>query len=521
MTFPTALEPKFDPTEYGDFQTPLWLARQIVRLMGQDTAFKAVLEPTCGMGNFLWAAVEGLPSLERAVGLEINPEYVQFARERTWTGILPDIRRADVFETDLGAVTQSLPEPYLVLGNPPWITNAGQGTINGENLPRKSNLKNLSGLDALTGKSNFDVSEWILIHLLEQISSTQNACAMIVKSSVARKLILYARNQGMWLKEFRLHEIDAKKAFDVSVSACVLCFRGSPREADSDFNYRSFSSLDTTHFVLYQLEGDHFVSDPVAFASSQKYATSGQKLWRSGVKHDLARVMELRRLGEGFVNGDGAVVEVEPDLLYPLLKSSDVAKGLVTSRLYTLITQRRVGAPTDSIALEQPKTWAYLERYTSLFSGRKSSIYNGKPPFSIFGIGPYSFAPYKIAISGRYKRLQFTLLEPINGKCVMLDDTCYFLGFEDVLTARVYLAALERPEAHRYFEARIEWSDKRPIKKDILDSFDLTAFIKDHATVLQPQVCASNHSAAREVKLWFLQFSASRLEAQPLLLDTP
>ena len=33
-----------------------------------------------------------------------------------------------------------------------------------------------------------------------------------------------------------------------------------------------------------------------------------------------------------------------------------------------------------------------------LVQKRKSSIYRGQPPFAMFGIGPYSFAPWKVAI---------------------------------------------------------------------------------------------------------------------------
>ena len=62
-----------------------------------------------------------------------------------------------------------------------------------------------------------------------------------------------------------------------------------------------------------------------------------------------------------------------------------------------------------------------------MLDGRGSSIYRSCPPFSIFGIGEYSFAPWKVAISGFYKRLSFVAVAPLDGKPAMLDDTCYFL----------------------------------------------------------------------------------------------
>jgi len=42
--------------------------------------------------------------------------------------------------------------------------------------------------------------------------------------------------------------------------------------------------------------------------------------------------------------------------------------------------------------------------------------------------GSLFFKPYKVAISGLYKSSHFSLLLPVDGKPVMLDDTCYLLG---------------------------------------------------------------------------------------------
>ena len=35
-------------------------------------------------------------------------------------------------------------------------------------------------------------------------------------------------------------------------------------------------------------------------------------------------------------------------------------------------------------------------------------------------------------ISGLYKTFHFTLILPQNSKPIMLDDTCYFLGFDNL-----------------------------------------------------------------------------------------
>ena len=71
------------------------------------------------------------------------------------------------------------------------------------------------------------------------------------------------------------------------------------------------------------------------------------------------------------------------------------------------------------------RLWRYLMRHSDALDGRKSSIYENRPRFSVFGIGPYSYSPWKVAISGLYKRISFMLVPPCDALPVMVDDTCY------------------------------------------------------------------------------------------------
>ena len=132
-----------------------------------------------------------------------------------------------------------------------------------------------------------------------------------------------------------------------------------------------------------------------------------------------------------YLNGVEEEIEIENTHLYPLLKSSDIGNGRVTScRKLLIVTQTRVGQDTSHIRATSPLTWAYLSSNADSFSKRKSSIYRGKPLFSIFGVGEYTFKPWKIAISGLYKNLFFQLVGPISGKPVVFDDTVSFLSYD-------------------------------------------------------------------------------------------
>lgn len=112
------------------------------------------------------------------------------------------------------------------------------------------------------------------------------------------------------------------------------------------------------------------------------------------------------------------------------------------------------------------------------FSARKSSIYNNKPLFSIFGIGDYSFKPFKVAISGLYKTFHFTLILPQDNKPVMLDDTCYLIGFDKIEFA-VYSLILLNSDTTVQFLQSVTFPDaKRTFTKDVLMRIDLLKLAK-------------------------------------------
>ncbi|MBF5066102.1 SAM-dependent methyltransferase, partial [Salmonella enterica subsp. enterica serovar Istanbul] len=53
----------------------------------------------------------------------------------------------------------------------------------------KENGRGLRGLDARTGASNFDVSEWMVVRLLESLAGHDATLAMLCKAAVARRVV--------------------------------------------------------------------------------------------------------------------------------------------------------------------------------------------------------------------------------------------------------------------------------------------------------------------------------------------
>ena len=165
---------------------------------------------------------------------------------------------------------------------------------------------------------------------------------------------------------------------------------------------------------------------------------------------------------------------------YGILKSSDLKNTVINqTRKFTIVTQKKVGQETNFIKIEYPKTYQYLTEHQENLNARKSSIYNNKPKFSIFGIGDYSFKSYKVAISGLYKTFHFTLILPQDNKPVMLDDTCYFIGFDKIEFAAYSLILLNSKTTMQFLQSVTFADAKRTFTKDILMRIDLLGIAKN------------------------------------------
>lgn len=441
-----------------------------------------VLEPTCGRGAFLEAAAKRFPGAA-LVGFEIDAGYAEEARAR-----LPRERTrievADFFATDWDARVRELASPILVTGNPPWVTSAVLGALGSNNAPVKTNFKGLRGIEAMTGKSNFDVSEWMLLRLISALRARGGdaTLAVLCKTAVARRVIEHAASDDTAaLAPGALYSIDSMRHFRAAVDAVLFVAEIGTGKARGVPRWPVYDALDArTARSRMALSGGALVADLPGIARTSHLAGSCDPEWRSGVKHDCARVMELVREGKRWTNGLGEEVDVEPAWVFPMLKSSDVANAgeiAPSTPRAMIVPQRALGDDTAHLGRTAPRLHRYLVRHRELLAARKSSIYRGQPDFAVFGVGAYSFAPWKVAVSGLYKRYAPVLVGPQGKKSVVLDDTCYFLPFEREVEARRACRALRSPQARAFFEARIFWDMKRPIRKAILQQVDLGALL--------------------------------------------
>jgi hypothetical protein len=171
--------------EFGDFQTPSDLAQEIADFLRDsgETA-DAVVEPTCGRGSFVTAAIAAFPKAKVVYGFDINPQYVREAEDTA-----------------------------------------------GRDVERIAHLECRNGFAAKTGKANFDISEWMLIRLLEALHQRSGCVAMLCKTGAARKTLRHAWLNSLNIGRCSLHSIDAQRHFGASVDACLLIAHTGMRES--------------------------------------------------------------------------------------------------------------------------------------------------------------------------------------------------------------------------------------------------------------------------------------------------
>jgi hypothetical protein len=488
-----------DRAEYGDFQTNEDLANKVaLYLLSKNISPKIIVEPTCGKGNFIIASLQNFKDIKSIIGVEIYKPYVwetkfniinfylQNAENQIVKKVIPEIliSHCSVFDFDFKKIEQQYStDEILIIGNPPWVTNAKLGSLDSKNLPRKTNFKNHSGLDAMTGKGNFDIAEFITLEMIKTFQKMNGHLLLLVKNSVTKNIIFDQKANKYHISSIEKHCIDSKKEFNVSVEASLFYCK---LNTNPQFDCTEFDFYNNQNY--YQKFGwieEKYVSNIDTYHRSKAIDGICPFVWRQGLKHDCSMIMELEKIegepvNEYYVNGLNEKIKLEDGLVYGMLKSSDLKNTVINqTRKFTIVTQKRVGQDTQYIKFDYPQTYQYLVEHQSNFAARKSSIYNNKPSFSIFGIGEYSFKPYKVAISGLYKTFHFTLILPQNNKPVMLDDTCYLIGFEQIEFA-VYALILLNSEKNVQFLQSITFSDaKRTFTKDVLMRIDLLELAKN------------------------------------------
>ena len=153
--------------------------------------------------------------------------------------------------------------------------------------------------------------------------------------------------------------------------------------------------------AIYKVRGQ---SDYKAHAGAYTGGANGV-YWVEIIDRRPDGLVLVRNLTEGAKVQVPEVVEaVEPDLLYPLLRGRDVQRWQAEPSACILMVQdpeKRRGYSEEWLQENYPRTYGYLKRFEEVLRKRRSRgisdmVRKGAPFYTMFAVGPYTFAPWKV-----------------------------------------------------------------------------------------------------------------------------
>ena len=121
----------------------------------------------------------------------------------------------------------------------------------------------------------------------------------------------------------------------------------------------------------------------------------------------------------GKIKNEHVQATVEPDLVYPLLRGRDVQRWRAEPSAHIILAQdpqTRTGIPESEMKREYPKTYAYFKRFEEQLrqrSGYRKYFKPTDPFWSMYNVGPYTLAPYRVFWRQFLPELRMVLVEQV------------------------------------------------------------------------------------------------------------
>ena len=140
---------------------------------------------------------------------------------------------------------------------------------------------------------------------------------------------------------------------------------------------------------------------------------------------------------------------IEPEYLYPLLRGRDVKKWAAeidSTRCFLMMQDPSTRSGFKEAALRgMPRLRTYLSKYEAHLRNRaafkryfdKSDAY-----YSMFNVGDYTFAPYKIVWPEQASGFSVWSIEATGGRAVIPDHKLMMVGFDNRVEAHFVAAVL-------------------------------------------------------------------------------
>jgi len=510
--FYMSLFPKQVRHALGEHYTPAWLADHVLDQVGFNGAARGrLLDPTCGSGVFLLRALDRLRRgrgrhpdlagiLDRVVGMDVNDLAVLAARANYLLAVRDLLGRGETVAIPVhlrDVVRQGPAEPAFdfLVGNPPWLAwdhLPGEYRNQTKELWQRYGLFSLSGNEARHGGGKKDLAMLVLYTGADRYLRDGGRLGMVVTQT-----LFQTRGAGDGFRRFRLgdegallkvHRVDDLvdvQPFDTASNwSSTIVLEKGPRTTypvpyvrwlHGDKRAGETKDSDTPQFIRESLEASpidpqrpqspwvlcpvgvrldvHRLAGPSDYTAHLGANTGGANgvywlklLGRAG---QLVEVENLPGRGKQLVPSVRA--QVEPDLLYPLVRWSDVGRFRAVPSVHLLLAQdpsTRRGIDESRMMRDFPRAHAYLKRFESQLQSRQAyRRYQGSAAFySMYNVGEYTVAPHKVVWRRMDRCVRAAVLEPaevplLGLRPIVCQETCAMIATESSEEAR-YLAAM-------------------------------------------------------------------------------
>jgi SAM-dependent methyltransferase len=474
---------------------------------------------------------------DTVLGIDLNPIAVTSARLAYLLALAPVLQQVDEAELTLPVAVgdavgltdadtsfpnaPSVPTVDALVGNPPWLTwdrlpDDVQARWRSE-VVEPLDLFPREGQHALLGHGNDDLGVTFVFACLDRyLDATAGADA---RTSFVLKRDLLTGSAGKAFRSLRVgnrdlrltgvHDFAGLSPFGRQVNAdaavYALRFAGGDtgdvddedqpaaaslpvpttawsaggesaetvetREVDPRFDSLSGlrSSLSRTDTELVAVDPDAPTGAWVRADAERAALGECAHTIRHGVKDDAKAVYALDR---------ERLADLEPDHVFPYLKSRHIVKFGLFGHDLQLVPLRRMGEDNETELRERyPRTYDYLAANRERLESRASSWLDRGPFYTLFGLGDYTWADYKVVWCRLGFKPHFAVVSTredpdLGEKPVVPGDHCMFVATDEEREAHLLCALLNSAPYQRTIRS-IASNGKSSLSKSVISELRL------------------------------------------------
>lgn len=439
----------------GEFYTPDWLVQRVLEVGGY--AGERMLDPACGAGAFLQRAGA------RATGWDINPLAIEMARRAC-----PEARLA---------VCDAFAAPHedfeFIAGNPPWVNWRHLSALYRERVAplwKEYGLFTQKGLKARLGGAMDDLSSLMTYVCAERHLVTGGRLAFLLPAAIFQAagggegFRRFALPGGMFLRVVRVEEVAEQNLFEGAMTRPAIAVfeksrtatvypvpyvRGGeecharPVAADPASPWSIIRSADAAAVPSW-LNSAEPQAEPHYRARIGAHAGGAAGVYWVDIVEDRGATLLIRnRACAGRNVFPEVTAEVERDLVRPLVRGRDLKDGRARPSAHIVMPYGPEGKVLSEHGMRAgfPLTFRYFENFRDALLARahyrQHFAKGAKPYWSMFNVGPYTFAPHRVAWREQSAKFQCALLEAghiadaklITVACGSAEEARYLLDF--------------------------------------------------------------------------------------------